>query len=562
MNRKKVHAVLHSVTFQLLVGIFLIIIPIISLLILSNFQSRNTLIAQIKDARRSTLHGHMSQIDSQMSGAMAYTINLALNENDVRLATHSTDTAAAQYARVRLQKGLEEYSVTNPIVDGVFLLLAPAGEEPLVLSAASRQHPAHREMDTILSLVKENKEHFPQSPYVEKVEWTLHSSENTQYLIQLVPGGEQIIAGSFINLSRLLAQLSEQGESISSVPIDQLEQALTSAPKGFQPIGVPSTQGPFALTLLLDTAEILESLPFMERYTVYLAILLILMVPLMLLIVNRVVTKPLQRLTGAMERIQAGNLDHRLEPDNAPTEIQMVNNAFNHMIHQVQHLKISIYEKELQEQRTQLRNLQLQIRPHFLINSLNMIYNAMENENFPMAQQLLLHVVDYFRYMVNADKELVPLDQELAHVKTYLEIQSLRYKEQFRYQLLVDPMIEDMLVPPLLVQTFVENIMQHVIRMEDEIEIKVQVSYVEKDYYPFGKIIISDTGSGYPIDLLAAINRGERIIDQRGEHIGIYNATRRLDLQYEGKASWRFYNDGGAVSELVLPALFDEREEG
>lgn len=172
---------------------------------------------------------------------------------------------------------------------------------------------------------------------------------------------------------------------------------------------------------------------------------------------------------------------------------------------------------------------------------------------------MIVHSVDFYRYMVKVDIDLVPLYEEIRHVNTYLQIQSIRYKNKFTYSIETSPLIADMLVPPMLIQNFVENSIKYAIQADKNIHISVNVESFEVDFYPYAKIIISDTGYGYPDHQLERLNQGRVIIDQNGEHIGIRNSVQRLSLLFEGKAKWRFFNQNGAVSELIVPAQFTEQ---
>jgi two-component system sensor histidine kinase YesM len=231
------------------------------------------------------------------------------------------------------------------------------------------------------------------------------------------------------------------------------------------------------------------------------------------------------------------------------------------MMDTVQNLKINVYEEQIKVQKSQLRNLQLQINPHFLINSLNMVNNLIQNEDKSTAKQLILYSVDYFRFMAKADNDFVPLYEEINHIKDYLEIQMIRYKDKFTYSIHVNQLIEDMLIPPMLIQNFVENSIKYAIDMNKVIHLSVKVDYFEVDYYPYAKIVISDSGIGYPTDSLERINSGKKLKDSLGDHIGIFNSVQRIKILYHGKGNWKFYNDGGAVSEITLPALFENINE-
>src|SRR5690606_6802536 len=97
---------------------------------------------------------------------------------------------------------------------------------------------------------------------------------------------------------------------------------------------------------------------------------------------RRTILLPIQRIINSMKKIQGDNLHIRIEPYPTSFEFQMVNDTFNHMMEQIEDLKIDVYEEQLGKQREELQRLQLQMNPHFYLNSLNMLYSlARVNKN-------------------------------------------------------------------------------------------------------------------------------------------------------------------------------------
>ncbi len=504
------------------------------------------------------LQSYQQQVDLQLNSTRTYMTNLALFESDPLLAAFNTDEATAQYAKIRIRNTLEERSLMSNLVDGYFIRLQTREGESFIIATSSSSYGSDRAR--IHEYVKESSSPKDIRITSGKSKWHIQNLDGTNYLIFMINNGTDICAGAYVNLSLLPSHLA--GKDISPkllyVPEDELPALRASQPSNIRLISHNSREASIALVTLLDEAEILDSLPFMQKYTYLVTILLICLIILMFLLIRRIVTTPLRQLTRAMSRIQNGDLDHRLQLKAASNEIQIVNNAFNRMIDQIQNLKINVYEESLKAQRSQLRNLQLQIRPHFLINSLNMIYNAVENNFKPLATKLILHSVDYFRYMVKVDEDFVPLNEELDHVRTYLEIQSIRYPDMFTYSIDADQRVEDVLVPPLIIQTFVENSIKYAMMITSTVHISITVTSYEIDFVPYVSLTISDTGSGYPDAILDILQRNGRIVDAGGGHIGIRNAIRRMELLFHGEAKWKFYNDNGAVSAVTFPAKFSE----
>lgn len=136
----------------------------------------------------------------------------------------------------------------------------------------------------------------------------------------------------------------------------------------------------------------------------------------------------------------------------------------------------------------------------------------------------------------------------------------------FSYQIDVDRMVEDMLIPPMTIQNFVENSVKYALNTAadsetEKMHISVTVSSFERDDYPYATITVRDNGAGYPTDMLADLNQGRHIYKKDGSHIGLRNTTQRLSILFGDQVQWQFYNDHGAVSSVTMPVTFPEEED-
>ncbi|HHV09177.1 MAG TPA: histidine kinase [Clostridiales bacterium] len=558
MKKNHLSHLFNSISWKLISRILIFMLPLIVLLIYNNFQSQQTLLSQVRQTHQNMLHAYAEQMNGQLSAAMSYTFRLAFDNNDCSLAANSTDEATVQYAKIRLRNSLAEQIPSGRMIDGYFIRLTNHGQESFMFS--NNIHALASDRNAILNYLNSRPELLSPNLFSERSAWKLYTIEGTDYLLHLNVASSNICIGAYINMSRLLTLLTPSGTDAYMIYIweDGLESQHQKLTPGMVLLTAQLDRAPLLLGEVLAQQEIIDALPFVQKYTLLISILLILLVPILLLLTNNTVSRPLKRLTIAMGHIQDGDLDYRIPLKQDSNEFQLVNSTFNSMVSQIQGLKIGIYEEQLKVQRSQLNNLQLQIKPHFLINSLNMVYNLMVNQDNALARKLIVHYVDYFRYMIKIDADFVPLGEEASHVRIYLEIQSIRYQNKFTYSIDIDHMIGDILIPPALIQNFVENSIKYAFHMADKIHITVSVQFLEIDYYPYAKIIISDTGNGYPTELLPLLNEGRKIIDSEGSHTGIRNSIQRLKILFEGKARWHFYNNHGAVCEIIIPAKFDD----
>ena len=218
-------------------------------------------------------------------------------------------------------------------------------------------------------------------------------------------------------------------------------------------------------------------------------------------------------------------------------------------------LKVQIYEEQLRKADTELQYLNLQIKPHFFLNSLNIIYNLALTQNYREILEMSRCLMDYFRYTFRSSDSLVCISEELKHVKNYLHIQELRYDSNFDTVMETDEAALEGKIPVLFLQTFVENTIKHAYSKMQNMRISITIQRVVLDKN-FLKIEISDNGCGFSEEQIKELNTPLSAGPYPSEHIGILNVRRRLSYLYGSEAQLIFSNTeeyGGAKIAALLP---------
>ncbi len=236
-------------------------------------------------------------------------------------------------------------------------------------------------------------------------------------------------------------------------------------------------------------------------------------------------------------------------------ELENVNHQFHTLMQQVRSLKVSLYEKEIQQKKTQIQFMQLQVRPHFYLNILTTLYSMLQMNQTAHMGELILSATRYMRYLLNAGAELVPLSQEISHVNDYLNIQRIRYgNDVIQVVLDIAPQTKCYLVPPLMLQTFVENSVKYAVSFDRQTKIEITAKTIRNQYGDVLAIHIQDNGPGFPKDILDALTKSH-LIALNEHHIGINNVINRLDLLFNQSYQLTIGNrpEGGAYIDLTLP---------
>ncbi|EES72929.1 ATPase/histidine kinase/DNA gyrase B/HSP90 domain protein [Paenibacillus sp. oral taxon 786 str. D14] len=238
-------------------------------------------------------------------------------------------------------------------------------------------------------------------------------------------------------------------------------------------------------------------------------------------------------------------------------ELERANKQFMNLVDQIKKFKIDLYERELEKQRIQLDYMKLQINPHFFLNCLTNIYSMAQMQLYQEIEQMALSTSRYFRYIFQNDGDFVKLRDEIEHVRIYLDIQKHRYPDALVYRIDVEELLAaETRIPPLVLQTFVENAVKYAVSRISQVHIELAVRLEREDGEERMTIRITDTGPGFPPEILECLQNGRPLDQSAGNHIGIMNTLQRLASLYNGDAAVSFSNreDGGACVILSLPA--------
>lgn len=218
-------------------------------------------------------------------------------------------------------------------------------------------------------------------------------------------------------------------------------------------------------------------------------------------------------------------------------------------------------EEERKKNQAQLQFLQIQVNPHFFNNCLSLIRNLILLDRNKEAEKVTLMLGRFTREYLNSDTE-IPLKRELERVKVYYELQKIRYEDKLELKVEVDPDMEDILVPTMSLQTFVENAIKHQRKQKGILKISLAIHFDEEK--KLVKMKIADNGNGFDEEIMEQLKKGEAIKDSEGiEHIGIQNVTWRMKLLY-GNASWIHFRNGkngGAEIIMYIPEKRMKQDE-
>lgn len=248
---------------------------------------------------------------------------------------------------------------------------------------------------------------------------------------------------------------------------------------------------------------------------------------------NRNILLQLNMLTYKLKRVEDGDLTTQITelPDN---EFYYVFDQFNHMIVRMNELfDETLKEQELRMQ-AELEQLQLQINPHFLYNSLSYIVTVAEQPD--AVRSMAVHLSRYYRYCTQK-KMITTIKEEVSYAKSYLEIMAMR--KRIRYTIEMPKEIGELPIIPLILEPLIENAIEHGLEgCESAKQIEIEIDWTKNGAVSFA---ISDDGEGMTKEQVSAlkerISRKER---KEEESVGLWNVKQRLINYYSKSAALGF----------------------
>ena len=177
------------------------------------------------------------------------------------------------------------------------------------------------------------------------------------------------------------------------------------------------------------------------------------------------VTKPISELRGLMSAVEKGDFSVRYQ-GNSEDEIGKLGKNFNHMLEKIDELIQQLYIEKQSKLEAQLKNLQEQIKPHFLYNTLDTISWMARDHDAMDVVDLVDALTNMFRIGLSKGKDYITLREEKTHVTNYLYIQKIRYQDKLRYEIDIPEDYDSLIVPKLILQPLVENAIYHGIKLK------------------------------------------------------------------------------------------------
>ena len=289
-----------------------------------------------------------------------------------------------------------------------------------------------------------------------------------------------------------------------------------------------------SLVIYISENELLGIILEQRKWLLFMSILTLFMVAVFSFWIKGMIAEPLNRLIKSFKKVNEGYYDIRVKYDKGD-EFGYLYNEFNELFAKLKSLIEQVYEQRVLVKNAELKQLQYQINPHFLYNSLLIVNSLIKMEDYETALKLSQHLGSYYQYITRSSTDEVPLMKEIEHAKDYVQIQGIRFSNRIKAIFADIPYdAQNLIVPRLIIQPIIENAYKHGLKnkIKDGI-LKVQTFYHDSIL----EINVEDNGEELKDETLIQLKNRLELNEKQssnlnGEISGLFNVNRRLKMKF------------------------------
>lgn len=255
---------------------------------------------------------------------------------------------------------------------------------------------------------------------------------------------------------------------------------------------------------------------------------------------------PVHDIIEGLKVVQTGNLDVHIAPK-GQSEIRMMIHSFNQMVRQLKILMKENEQQQLKKQEAEMKALQSQINPHFLVNSLSSIRFMAQVSRFEGIRKMAEALIKILSCSFRSNQSTYTIKEELEMLDSFIFLMSIRYSDGFQFEKEVDERCLEYHIPRLVLQPLVENSIVHAFTEREDIGI-IKVSVCEEQEWVY--LIVEDNGKGI------SETQREQIFNQEEKEdnysIGIRNVYTRLQLNYGEDSVFSIDSKEGCYTKIKI----------
>lgn len=309
------------------------------------------------------------------------------------------------------------------------------------------------------------------------------------------------------------------------------------------------------LVAIVPYEEVIAGIKKIRSFNMILLGLLIVIAAALIIVFLKGITKRVRTIVTNMDNIGKMKF-HGVIPVKYRDELGLVESKLNSMTLKIESLIAEVNDLEAKKREAELRALQAQINPHFLYNTLDTINWMVADKGIYHVSAVISALGKFFRISLSGGRDLISIRDEIEHIKLYLFIQNVRFRDQLQVEYDIPAEVLDYSIIKLLLQPLVENAIKHGIQPRADRSGIITIGACLAD----GQVVMTVTDNGVGFDRLTAAAEQENdeaasISGKLG--YGLKNIEERLALYFAGRSSIRIHSKPGrgTTVEIKWPAV-------
>ncbi len=374
----------------------------------------------------------------------------------------------------------------------------------------------------------------------------IRPDEGWTYLVDM-DGSPFAVTGSDLNQIPLFSRRDHSMDDIDVTRFFRVEQRIE--------------EFPWTLVHVIPRDELLEGTVHMARIIIVIVAVIAILATVSAVMVAGRITKGIHELTERMRSIRdLYESEERTEPVYGKDEIGMLNENFDGMVQRFRQLVRENYIARIEQREAEFKALQAQINPHFLYNVLEAINWQAVRAGERRISRMVTLLGRFYRMGLSGGKEIVTIGEELEYVRTYLEIQRIRFGETLQVVFDIPDDIQRYAIAKLTLQPLVENAIMHGIMTKPDQDGCIRILGRGND--GIIRLRIEDDGADVDFDRIRYLLVPEEQIsgddenNRSGSGFGIRNVDERIKLYFGDQYGLSVRRQAGkwTVAEISLPA--------
>ena len=539
---KRLQKIVHTLSFQIVFIIIVLILPLNIYTFYSTGAYQNVIIDQTRTNMENLANLYVNELEDRVRSINNFIAEIEEADTDFSDISKAEEWDYYYISAMGLRNTLNKHMTLYGDGDAFFFYSSAAEHGMLV------------ELSDTLNKEDMQSALFSSEDLIIGSRWKVLSVGNTKWLFHVNQRGGVYI-GAGIQLDTIENNIEDNIENKSAQAVISMEKEISDSGEYISVTRKCTSQNLY-FSLRVLRSEVIRNLPFLERIRSILTVATVLIIPILVILLRHLVLRPISKVNTALNQIKT-DPEIRIKGHAPTSDFENVYQSFNTMAEEIVELKIDNYEQQLERQKVEFKNLQLQIKPHFLFNSLNLMYNLIQMKEYKSMQTMLLYLSDYFRYVGEDDAGYSRFWDEYRLIRKYLEVSEIRYEGVLEADFQIEDKVSDVMIPRLLIHNFVENVIKHglVLTRKNHILLK---AYIEGEYVFFQ---IRDDGAGMPRSQAERISQGVFEYEDGRKHVGLQNSYRRIKCYYGEKGSLMIRSEigKGTLVTVKIPVKYGEK---